>query len=95
MSGTIIFLLSIDNNSAVPECGCNIVLRRTRAAGNDNFGASRLQDRAEYCCFRFNMQAHTNGKSGEWLRLAKLCSQPLQEPLMELCPADFLVALLH
>jgi hypothetical protein len=95
MPGTIILLLSINNDSGVLERSCYIVLRCTRAAGNDHFGPSCLQDRTEYCHLRFNMQADANSKPGEGLRLAKLLSQPLKEPLMEFCPANLLDTLLH
>src|SRR5260221_532399 len=90
MPGKIILLLSIHNDSGVPERGCYIVLRCTRAAGNDHCGPSCLQDSTEYCRFRFHMQADANGKPGEWLRLAKLLSQSLKELLMEFCPANLL-----
>src|SRR6266516_1499507 len=77
MVGTIILLLPVDNDSGVLERGCYIILRRARAAGNDNVGPSCLQDRTEHCCLRFDMQAHPNSESGEGLRLAKLFSQSL------------------
>src|SRR5579864_6918516 len=95
MPGTIILLLSKDNYSGVPECSCHIVFRRARTAGNDNFGPSCLQDRTKDCRLRFDMQAYTNSKPGERLRLAKLFSQPLEEPLMVFCPANLLDALLY
>src|SRR5215472_631750 len=95
MPGKIIFLLSIYNDSGVPERGCYIVLRGTWAAGNDHCGPSCLQDRTEYCCLRFHVQADANGKPHEGLRLAKLLSQSLKELLMEFCPANLLDTLLH
>src|SRR5260370_33461494 len=95
MHGRMIFLLSIHNDSGVPERGCYIVLRCTQAAGNDHFGPYCLQDSTEYCRFRFYMQADAYSKPGERLRLAKLLSQSLKELLMEFCPANLLDTLLH
>lgn len=95
MPGKIILLLSIHNDSGVPERGCYIVLGGTWAAGNDHFGPSCLQDSTEYCRFRFHMQADADSKPGEGLRLAKLLSQSLKELLMEFCPANLLDTLLH
>src|SRR5260221_5571354 len=95
MPGKIILLVTIHNDSGVPERACYIVLRGTRAAGNDHFGPSCLQDSTEYCRFRFHMQADADSKPGEGLRLAKLLSQSLKELLMEFCPANLLDTLLH
>src|SRR5712692_6519162 len=95
MPGTIILLLSINNDSGMLEGGGYIVLRCAWAAGNDHFGPSCLQDRTEYCRLRFHMQADANGKPSEGLRLAKLLSQSLKELLMEFCPANLLDTLLH
>src|SRR5947209_11293948 len=95
MPGTIILLLSINNDSGVLESDRYIVLRCTRAAGNDHFGPSCLQDRTEYCRLRFHMQADANSKIGERFLLTKLISQSLKEPLMQFCPANLLHTFLH
>src|SRR5215469_10802664 len=95
MASKVIFLLSIYNDSGVPERGRYIVLRGTRAAGNHHCGPSCLQHRTEYRRFRFHVQADADGKPGEGLRLAKVLSQPLKELLMEFCPANLLDTLLH
>jgi len=95
MPGTIILLLSINNDSVVLERGGYIVLRCTWAAGNDHPGSSCLQDRTEYCRLRFHVQADANSEPGERFRLTKLFSQSLKEPLMQFCPAYLLETLLH
>src|SRR5947209_9769536 len=95
MPGTIILLLSINNDSVVLESGGYLVLRCTWAAGNDHFSPSCLQDRTEHCRLWFHVQADANSEPGEGFSLTKLFSQSLKEPLMHFCPAYLLDTLLH
>jgi hypothetical protein len=77
MLRTIILLLPINNHSCMPERSRHIVLRRTGATGNDNFGPSCLKDKTEHGRLWLNVQAHAYGKSGERLGLPKQFAQPL------------------